>query len=147
MFWITILFLCLFFVALVINAYGLYRFHDRNKALSAAIMWTSFLAIALRVGLITWELIKPSICQDLFFYFVYFELPFHVFNLVAYLILLHWVQAYYMLRQKRIGHVSCLGRSFLSNRNFTIFIICSELVFWIILGFHCIEYFENSAVS
>ena len=97
----------LYTVILLINVCGIAKYAVRAHTLTLFIMICNFCAIGYREFLFVYLFLHSGeeIGSDMghaFFYF-FFELPYHCFNFVAFLLLVNWVQAWLILRLKRKG--------------------------------------------
>ena len=70
------------------------------------------------------------------FYFFFFEMPFHCFNVVAFLLLLNWVQAWLILRIKASGENSTcfLSKTIFDRKRLAIFLGILLSVWSVTLG-------------
>ena len=92
---------------LLINVCGIAKYAVRAHILNLFIMVSNFFAICYRECLFIYlfqnhgkEILASQ--GHSFFYF-FFELPYHCFNVVAFLLLINWIQAWLILRLKRKG--------------------------------------------
>ena len=117
-------------VILLINICGIAKYAVRAHTLTLFIMISNFCAISYREVLFMYLFSKvgSEIRAEegrAFFYF-FFELPYHCFNVVAFLLLINWVQAWLILRQKRMGQESMTSATklILERKRLLIFLSC-----------------------
>ena len=144
----------LYSIILLITVVGIAKYALRTEVLTLCIMVTNFLAISCKSNCSIDSLILTAIFLmidrfSLFvylfvnekktideqnghaFYYFFFELPYHCFNVVAFLLLMNWVQALLILKMKRRGveNLDSFSKLFIDRNKFNIF-LTSQLVFW-----------------
>ena len=122
-------------VILLINVSGIAKYAVRSHTLNLFIMTSNFCAICYRECLFVYlfqnqgKEIKATAGHTFFYFFL--ELPYHLFNVVAFLLLINWIQAWLILRLKRKGQESMnsVTKLFIERKRLLIF-LSSQLAFW-----------------
>ena len=123
---------------LMVNIAGIAKYAFKTHVLTLFIMVSNFIVLVYRLTSIVYLLcrngdeITERNAQG--FYFFFFELPYHLFNVVAFLLLLNWIQACLILRFKRKDQdqISAVSRMFLERHRFNFFLTC-QVTFWTFL--------------
>jgi len=70
------------------------------------------------------------------FYYFFYELPYHCFNVVAFLLLLNWMQAWLILRIKASGatQLNCLSKLIFDQKRLIIFLVAVLSIWGLLLG-------------
>lgn len=107
---------------------------------SIALMWRIFLFAEL-----IYMVKKETWIQNhqVKFYYMFFQIPFHLFNLVAFLMLIHWIQAWQLLKMKSTAEITWFNKLFASPKSFTKITITLTCVWLSANAFYGWAYFRQ----
>lgn len=144
------LFLVIYSVGLIVNLYGIVKFFGKQDKLHTAIMATNAIALIWRIFLFAELIYMVKKKEETWiqnqqhkFYYMFFQIPFHLFNLVAFLMLLHWIQAWQLLKIKSTAEINWFNKLFASPKSFTKIAISLTCVWLTANAFYGWAYFRQ----